>query len=103
MKTYEINITDIAELDILEAARYLTQELYTIESALRLVDEIENTISKLAYMPHYAFVIDERLRNLGYRKVNVRNYIVFFCIDEEHNVVNIERVLHGRQNWLKIL
>ena len=103
MKTYEINITDIAERDILEIARYVMQESYNVDTALRLIDEIETAISKLADMPHYALVLDERLRKLGYRKINVKNYIVFFCIDEENLVVNIERILYSRRDWTRIL
>lgn len=40
---------------------------------------------------------------LGYRKLIVKNYIVFFTIDEPNKVVDVERILYGRRDWLRIL
>jgi plasmid stabilization system protein ParE len=48
-------------------------------------------------------VIDERLARMGYRKLIVRSHIAFFTIDENAKVVNIERVLYARRDWLHIL
>ena len=102
--SYNFRITDLAERDILEIARYIISELHAVEAAIKLVDEIDSVISALASMPQrYAFVLDERLRNLGYRKVNVKNYIIFFCIDKDRHIVNIERILYGRRDWMRIL
>lgn len=104
MAEYDIRITDSAERDILEIARYISSELYAAEAALKLVDEIAAAISALSSIPQkYAYVLDERLRKLGYRKINLKNYIIFFCIDEDTRSVTVERVLYGRRDWLRIL
>lgn len=104
MEQYDVRITDLAERDILEIVRYITSELSAIEAALKLLDEIGEAISSLYSMPQkYSLVLDDRLRNLGYRKVSVRNYLVFYCIDEDNHVVNVERVLYGRRDWMRVL
>jgi toxin ParE1/3/4 len=48
-------------------------------------------------------VADERLAAIGYRKLIVKNYIIFFSIDEKAKVVDVERILYGRRNWRAIL
>ena len=34
---------------------------------------------------------------------SVGNYLVFYTLDEDKKVVNISRVLSGRQNWMELL
>lgn len=58
----------------------------------------------LSDMPQrYPFVADERLCQMGYCKLTVKNYIVFFSIDEKNKVVDVERILYDRRAWLRIL
>jgi plasmid stabilization system protein ParE len=48
-------------------------------------------------------VTDERLAVMGYRKLLVKNYIVFFTIDEQSKIVDVERILYARRDWHYIL
>jgi plasmid stabilization system protein ParE len=48
-------------------------------------------------------VRDDRLVSMGYRKLLIKNYVVFFTIDEQSQVVNLERILYARRDWLRIL
>ncbi|HBG16880.1 MAG TPA: hypothetical protein DDW93_08890 [Firmicutes bacterium] len=41
--------------------------------------------------------------SIGYRKLIVKNYIVFFTINEKSKVVDVERILYARRDWLRIL
>jgi hypothetical protein len=41
---------------------------------------------------------NERLAALGYRRLLVKNYLVFFVIDEEAQTVSIERIIYNRRN-----
>ncbi len=49
------------------------------------------------------YVADEYLRNKGYRKLIVDNYIVFYLIEEENSQVIIMRVLYGKQKYENLL
>ena len=40
---------------------------------------------------------------MGYRKLVVKNYVVFYLIDEKNKVVEIGRILYGRRDWLSLL
>ena len=65
---------------------------------------LEEAMSSLTEMPQRCpLLVDERLFQKGYRKIIVKNYVVFFSIDEKNYVVDIERILYGRRDWLRIL
>ena len=69
-----------------------------------MMDTVEEAITGLAVMLQKCpLVTDERLAMMGYRKLFVKNYIVFFTIDKKSKVVDIERILYARHNWHHIL
>lgn len=39
----------------------------------------------------------------GYRKLIIKNYIAFFTVDEQARVVDVERILYARRDWLNII
>jgi plasmid stabilization system protein ParE len=69
-----------------------------------MMDIIEKTIGGLEEMPQrYPLVAEERLAAMGYRKSIIKNYIAFFTIDEKNKIVDVERILYARRDWLRIL
>mgnify|MGYP000922974770 FL=1 len=104
MERYRIDISEPAENDLRNIVRYISAQLSAPITALKMMDIIEEAISGLAFMPQKCpFVVDERLAMIGYHKLIVKNYIVFFTIDEKLEVVDIERILYARRNWRHIL
>ena len=43
------------------------------------------------------------IKDLKFRKLIVKNYIIFYRINEAEKVVNVERILHGSTNWINKL
>lgn len=104
MEKYRVDISEPAENDLRNIVRYISAQLSAPTTALKMMDVIEEAIGGLAVMPQKCpFVVDERLAMLGYHKMLVKNYIVFFTIDEKLKVVDIERILYVRRNWRYIL
>jgi len=104
MVVYDVRHTESSENDLLDILRYIAAELNEPETALKMVETIDRNIESLSTMPlRYALVDDERLAEIGYRKLLIKNYIAFFTIDEDSSTVNIERILYGRRDWLHIL
>jgi len=104
MVTYSVHLTETAKKDLIGIYRYIAEQLYAPTDALSLLDEIDRSIKKLEKMPTvYGLVADKRLANLGYRKMAVKNYLIFFTVDTPHYTIIIERILYGRRNWLSIL
>jgi len=104
MANYRVDLSEPAENDLRDIVRYIAAQLSAPITALNMMETIEKAIEKLSDMPQsYPPVIDDRLSSTGYRKLNVKNYIVFFSINEKDKVVDVERILYARRDWLRIL
>jgi len=104
MEKFNVYLSIYAENDFRDIIRYISSQLSSPLTAVKMTEIIEKAISGLSYMPQsHPLVSDERLSILGYRKVNVKNYTVFFSIDEKEKTVHVERILFSRRDWLRIL
>ena len=104
MTKYRADVSNPAESDLGDIIRYISSQLSVPLTALHLMEFLEEAMENLSDMPQrYPFVADERLSQMGYRKLPVKNYIVFFSIDEKSKVVDIERILYGQRDWLRFL
>lgn len=104
MAQYRVDLSEPAENDLVMIVRYIASQLNSPISALNLLELLEKQMASLSKSPQrYSLVADERLSKLGYRKLPVKNYVVFFSIDEKSKVVDIERILYGRRDWMQIL
>ena len=101
---YFLNITYAAEQDILSAVKYITDVLKVPNAANNLLDEIEKIEELLENTPDiYSFVSDEYLAEKGLKSVVIKNYIMFYIINEDKKTVNVVRFLYGRRDWQNIL
>ena len=101
---YHIDITEPAEVDMDEIGFYIARTLHAPESAEKLLDEIDRNILSLEQMPkRFALVSDERLASLGIRVIPVKNYLIFYFVDDNAITVTIARVLYNRRNWAQLL
>ena len=101
---YHIDITRPAENDIIEAAKYIKEQLLNPSAAENLIDAAETAINSLNVMPlRHALVGDDSLASLGIRFIPVKNYLIFYTVREERKTVVIQRFLYGRRDWVAIL
>ena len=104
MANYQVDVSEPAENDLKEIVRYIASQLSAPLSAIHLMDFIESAIEDLSDMPQrFPLISDERLSQMGYRKLVVKNYVVFFSIDERNKVVEVGRILYGRRDWINLL
>jgi len=104
MENYSVNITEPAENDLRDIARYISSQLNAPKAALDTIRAIRTAISKLdTNALIYPLVRDERLAYLGYRFLVAKNYIAFFIVYEKERAVDVDRILHGRRDWQNIL
>ena len=101
---YSLNITDVAEDDILSTVKYISKALKNPIAANNLLDEIEKLQAVLEITPNiYSFVSDENLAKKGLKYVKIKNYLLFYTVDEDNKIVNVIRFLYGRRDWNNIL
>ena len=101
---YSLNITDIAEEDILSTVRYITNVLKNSIAANNLLDEIERHEKILEDTPGiYPFVHDEYLAGKGLKYAAIKNFLLFYTIDKKSKIVTIIRFLYKRRDWANIL
>ena len=104
MVQYRVDVSESAESDLRDIVRYISSQLSAPITALGMMELFEKAISGLAEMPQSRpLVADDRLFSMGYRKLIVKNYIVFFTINEKEKVVHVERIPYGRRDWMRIL
>ena len=101
---YFLNITEVAEEDILSAIKYIAYVLKAPMAANRLLDDIEKQEKTLENTPNiYPFVPDKYLAKNGIKFALIKNYILFYVVNEDEKTVNVIRFLYGRRDWKNII
>jgi len=104
MGDYKVHLTEPAENDLRDIARYISTQLNAPTTALAMTLTIKEAISKLETAAlARPLVRDDRLASLGYRPLLIKNYIAFYIVNEKEKSVCIDRILHSRRNWQSIL
>ncbi|BEP30315.1 type II toxin-antitoxin system RelE/ParE family toxin [Helicovermis profundi] len=105
MDLYKIKLTDKAQKDIIEIAKYISEELFDKAAANDHVDEIYRVIVDLSNMPkRHKLIIDEDfIIPCGMRRVGVKNYNIFYTCEDERLIVYIWRILYNKWIWQNLL
>lgn len=83
---------------------YISVQLCAKESELKLLDEIEAAILHACDYPYAASAINDQFLSLkGYRKLIVKNYIVFYIPDDSRRVLNVMRVMYFARDYMNEL
>lgn len=101
---YTIKIAPKAFEDLDEIYNYIFAELYSEGAADTLLETIETSIMRLKEFPFScSFVMDKILKDKGYRKLIIENYIASYLVREEEQQVVVMRVLYGGQKYQDLI
>ena len=104
MGRYRVYVSEPAEKDLRDIVRYISSQLLAPITAMKMMETIEEELSKLSEMPcRYPVVRDDRLASMGYRRLDIKNYTAFFTVNEKEKAVDIERILYARRDWANLL
>ena len=96
MEQYEVKITEPAQRQLQEIVRYIAEDLQEKRTALRMLDTLEKEILSLSTLPNrVALTEEEPWHSAGIRKMLVKNYLVYFWVNEEQKQVQITAVVYG--------
>lgn len=104
MKKYIVEISENAEQDLENIISYLRHNLAGDIIADKYKILFKQELKKLENVAGSISVLNENLT--GYkniRKINVRNYIIFYVVDEENNKALVLRIGHAFMDWEKYL
>lgn len=102
MKKYNIKILDEAKDDIKKIIMYIKIKLKEPEIAKQHSNAFKEEISKLKDTADIYNVIDNKITGKSdIRKINVKNFMLFYRIIEEIREVQIIAVYYSRSNWQK--
>ena len=104
MSEYKVNISDLAKQDIRDTVSYIEYNLQEPVIAKKTAEAIINAIFTLEDMPaRLGLVNDERLAKKQVRGLRIKNFIVFYRINETLKAVEVIRVLYFRRDWAVLL
>ena len=103
-KKYKIEVSKTAEQDLVNIISYLKYDLAgdIIADKYKILfkQKLKNLEDIAGSMP----ILSEKLTgHKNIRKVNVKNYIIFYIVDEEKNKVFVLRIGHTFMDWEKYL
>ena len=104
MKKYMVEVSKTATQDlenIISYLRYnLAGDIISDKYKILFKQEFKNLENVAGSMP----ILNENLTgHKDIRKINVRNYIVFYIVDEEKSKVLVLRIGHAFMDWEKYL
>ena len=103
-KSYEVKITKQALNQMQDIVDYISSELLAPVAADRLLDKMEEVIKSLSLYPgKYALIEEEPWRSEGIRKIVVKNFLVYFWIDEANENVQITAVIYSKRDQISQL
>jgi len=101
---YQLSFLPIAKQDMTDISQYISHELCNPTAAEKLAEEMIEAAERLMEFP-YINAIHQTFKPLKheFRKQIVKNYIMFYWIDEEDEMVTIARVIYARRDYEELL
>jgi len=101
---YHVYTSTKAEREMRAIADYISFDLDSPQAAYNLMDEIQEQIDSLEHMPKkFAFVSDKQLAQMGVRSVPVKNYSIFYVVDDSATTVSVISVMYGKRDWANLI
>jgi len=101
---YQIEYSEAAIDDMVEIASYISKTLGNPSAAERLAYEITAAAENLAVFPYSKPVYQTPAPlKREYRRLGVKNYTIFYWINELEKQVVIARVLYSRRSFDRLL
>lgn len=99
---HKLKYLPLAQKDLRDIISYIADKLKAPKAALDLVDDLDNSISRLQQFP-YSCKLYQAMEPLEseYRMLPVKNYIVFYVVNEHE--VEIHRIIYAKMNFVNLI
>lgn len=86
---YDIETSDEFFHELIKILDYIDYDLKNHPAAIALREKIVKTVKELATFPLRFQIVKDNIR-----KVNIKNYCIFYSVDEQLRIVNILHILY---------
>ena len=87
-----------------EIRNYITNELHAPQAAHNLMLEMKNKVASLENMPERNQLVDsKKWSRQGVRRIPVKNFIMYYWVNDEQQTVHITAVVYEKRNQLREL
>jgi len=101
---YKPEYLPIAKKDMAEIVRYISKELNNPTAAEKLANEMIEAAEGLVEFPYSKAVhITPKPLKREYRRLVVKNYVMFYWVNEMEKSIVIARVIYARRNFNNLL
>ena len=101
---YKLEILPIAKNDMDNIIYYISNHLQNPTAAKKIAQEFINQANSITQFP-YQFSVYQPIGPLKYeyRNIKVKNFLIFYTINEKNKIITIVRVLYQKMDISKIL
>ena len=104
MTDYDVIITPDAENDLNDLDEHISVTLQSPDIAIAYIRTIREKILSLQNNPgRYRCLDEEPWHTMGIRRLNVKNFAVFYTIIDEYNEVYIQNIIYQRRDIQRFL
>jgi toxin ParE1/3/4 len=104
IKIYEVKITPQVQGQLAELATYVLMKLKSPQAAWHLLNILEGTITLLNRFPNrIALTEEEPWHTKGIHKMTVKNFLIYFWINETLKQVQVVAIVPAKRNQIKFL
>ena len=104
MNEYEVRVTRQALEQMKEIVHYISNDLMAPDAADNLLDKMKAEITKLSsFLKKHALIDEEPWRTEGVCKIVVKNFLIYYWVDDENNRVQVIAVIYSRRDQIRQL
>lgn len=99
---YKLEFTDTFEDDLDSILFYITDKLSNPKAAGRLYENVKNTFDSVIRLPEmFSLYPSKWFEENGYHFFVVGNYLVFYTIDIEQQIIYAQGIVYGGMDFIK--
>jgi plasmid stabilization system protein ParE len=100
---YSIKMDRIAEEELIAIYRYISDKLQSPITAKNMMSRLRVEINSLDSYPTGTLAKEATQINPEIRKLKVKNYFIFFTVEEFTKTVRIRHIIYSRRNWQTLI
>lgn len=99
MVEYKIYYSFESIIDLESIYNYISSDQSNYSVALKIINELKESVNSLNYLPlRHGRVLWSPWKDIGVRAFALKQYVIFYLVDETKKIVNIVRILSCRRD-----